>query len=66
MKTNDSKDKKFRQLSDEELEKVTGGGREIHGRSLCVIAQCPPGEQLDTTLDPCQCVPMPNTVRRLR
>ena len=27
MKTNDSKDKKFRQLSDEELEKVTGGTR---------------------------------------
>ena len=26
MKTNDSKEKQFRQLSDEELEKVNGGG----------------------------------------
>ena len=26
MKTNDSKEKKFRQLSDEELKNVTGGG----------------------------------------
>ena len=29
MKTNDSKEKQFRQLSDEELEKVTGGTIDI-------------------------------------
>ena len=31
MKTSDAKEKKFRQLSDEELEKVTGGARGLTG-----------------------------------
>ena len=41
MKTNDSKEKQFRQLSDEELEKVTGGivvlapGKQFTDIELC-------------------------------
>ena len=62
MKSQEPKEKKqFRELSDEELKNVTGGERIITidlgelARS-CSITSCPPGYQLDLSLEPCQCV----------
>lgn len=54
MKTNDSKGKLFRQLSDEELEKVTGGGPKnisaffggaIGGALFISMLKCPDSEK---------------------
>ena len=71
MKSQDSQEKKFRQLSDQELEKVTGGVK-IPGSSrvtvICLESDggCPVGEIYTSVDGKCQCVPMPNTVRRVR
>ena len=61
MKTNDSKGKQFRQLSDEELEKVNGGAIEwIHGGNCnLVINPCEPGMHKNP-MNNCQCEPVPN------
>ena len=59
----DSQEKKFRQLSDEELEKVNGGG---YGKELVWIRcddftnPCEPG-MYKNPMNNCQCEPMPNT-----
>ena len=69
MKTNDSKDKKFRQLSDEELEKVNGGlFLDGHSDHVCLfsIDGCPVGEIYKYVDGKCQCVPTPNTDYRYR
>ena len=60
--------KQFRQLSDEELKNVTGGFNLLTAPleeiklvdASCKIQSCPPGYKLDRSLDPCQCVPVPN------
>ena len=61
MKTNDSKGKQFRQLSDEELEKVNGGARELIPVGNCelFINPCEPG-MVQNPIN-CQCEPVPNT-----
>ena len=60
IKTNDSKEKQFRQLSDQELEKVTGGARAVASAKGCNVKICNPGEEFDATPGICQCVPVPN------
>ena len=71
MKTNDSKEKHFKELSDEELEKVTGGVK-IPGSSrvtvICLESDggCPVGEIYKYVDGKCQCVPSPNTDYRYR
>ena len=60
MKTNDSKEKQFRQLSDQELEKGTGGARAGASAKGCNVKMCNPGEEFDATPGICQCVPVPN------
>ena len=66
MKSQESQEKKFRQLSDEELEKVNGG-MFIGGHSdhVCLIPidGCPVGEIYKYVDGKCQCVPKPNTYR---
>ena len=64
MKSQEPKDKKFRQLSDEELEKVNGG-MFLYERSsdVCISSTCNPGEEFDFTPGVCKCVPVPNTGR---
>ena len=59
MKSQEPKEKKFRQLSDEELEKVTGGM--ITHATVCdeLTNPCEPGMRKNPIN--CQCVPMPNT-----
>ena len=54
-----AKDKKFRQLSDEELKKVNGGAIGVIFAG-CKAKICNPGEEFDTTPGICQCVPVPN------
>ena len=55
MKTNDSKGKLFRQLSDEELEKVTGGSLNARPAMGCDFAKCPElGKETDT--ETCECI----------
>ena len=60
-----AKEKKhFKELSEEELEKVTGrfnlyiAPLEKIGlvKAECKSQSCPPGYQLDRSLEPCQCV----------
>ena len=66
MKSQEPQEKKFRQLSDQELEKVTGGVR-IPGSSqvtlICLESDegCPVGEISKYVDGKCQCVPVPNT-----
>ena len=62
MKTTDAKEKTFRQLSDEELEKVNGGARELIPVGNCnsVINPCEPGMRKNP-MNNCQCEPVPNT-----
>ena len=60
MKSQEPQEKKFRQLSDEELEKVNGGARGV-GFAGCNVKICNPGEKFDATPGICQCVPVPNT-----
>ena len=62
MKSQDSQEKKFRQLSDQELEKVNGGG--YPGKTHATVCDeltnpCEPGMRKNPIN--CQCVPMPNT-----
>ena len=60
--------KQFTELSDEELKNVTGGfnlqiaPQEEIGlvKAGCSIQSCDPGYKLDRSLEPCQCVPVPN------
>ena len=54
MKSQEPQEKKFRQLSDEELEKVNGGGS-MFGGSGCDIEKCP---KLGKETDPltCECI----------
>ena len=65
MKTNDSKEKQFRQLSDEELEKVNGGAGSIGmvKKAFCNLSfeGCQVGEIYTYVDGKCQCVPVPNT-----
>ena len=65
MKSQEPQEKKFRQLSDEELEKVNGGG--YPGKRIGVFIRC---DDLTNPCDAgmhknpnnnCQCEPMPNT-----
>ena len=65
MKTTDAKEKTFRQLSDEELEKVNGGARELIPVGNCelFINPCEPG-MYKNPMNNCQCEPMPNTIFR--
>ena len=58
MDTNENK--KLTELTEEELKIVTGDAIIRGYQRTCDINQCPPGERLDTTLEPCQCVPVPN------
>ena len=57
-------EKQLRELSDEELEKVTGGAIGwIHGGNCnSVINPCEPG-MVQNPIN-CQCEPMPNTIAR--
>ena len=66
MKSQEPQEKKFRELSDQELEKVTGGAIGwIHGEDCnLVINPCDAGMRKNPIN--CQCEPMPNTVRRAR
>lgn len=63
-----AKDKKFRELSDEELEKVNGGVGSIEMVKMPVCNHsfdgCPVGEIYTYVDGNCQCVPKPNTVYR--
>ena len=60
--------KQFTELSDEDLKNVIGGFNlqiaplEEIGlvKAECRSQSCPPGYQLDRSLEPCQCVPVPN------
>ena len=64
MKTNDSKEKQFRQLSDEELEKVNGGAYPwILIRCDDWTNPCDAGMHKNPNNN-CQCEPMPNTDHR--
>ena len=65
MKSQESQEKKFRQLSDEELEQVNGGGRPPLVRIACDDFRnpCEPG-MWKNPMNNCQCEPMPNTERR--
>ena len=59
-----AKEKKFRQLSDEELEKVNGGlFLGLHSDHVCLfsIDGCSVGEIYTYVDGKCQCVPKPNT-----
>ena len=64
MKSQEPQEKKFRQLSDEELEKVNGGARELipGGNCKLFINPCEPG-MVQNPIN-CQCVPVPNTIAR--
>ena len=55
MKSQESQEKKFRQLSDEELEKVTGGARLPGATGGCDITKC---IELGKEMDPetCECI----------
>ena len=67
MKSQDSQEKKFRQLSDEELEKVNGGmfiDKITNHVCLFSIDGCPVGEIYTYVDGKCQCEPKPNTERR--
>ena len=60
MKTTDSEEKKFRELSEEELEKVNGGARQIKllddiGNTF-VIKKCPVSCDAGYHLEDCKCV----------
>ena len=70
MKSQEPKDKKFRQLSDEELEKVNGGVGSIvmAKQAFCNLSfgGCPVGEIYTYVDGKCQCVPMPNTFPKSR
>ena len=61
MKSQEPQEKKFRQLSDEELEKVNGG-RPPLVRIVCdeLTNPCEPG-MYKNPMNNCQCEPMPNT-----
>ena len=65
MKSQEPQEKKFRQLSDEELEKVNGG---VYGKELVFIRcddltnPCDAGMHKNPNNN-CQCEPMPNTYR---
>ena len=65
MKTNDSKEKQFRQLSDQELEKVNGGAGSIGmvKKAFCNLSfeGCQVREIYTYVVGKCQCVPVPNT-----
>ena len=55
--------KQFRQLSDEELEKVNGGmflDKKTNNVCLIPIDGCPVGEIYTSVDGKCQCVPVPN------
>ena len=70
MKSQEPQEKKFRQLSDDELEKVNGGAGSIGMVKMTFCNHsfegCPVGEIYKSVDGKCQCVPMPNTVRRAR
>ena len=55
MKSQESQEKKFRQLSDEELEKVNGGGCMAIPAQFCSTTKC---SKLGKKMDPetCQCI----------
>ena len=57
--------KQFRELSDEELEKVNGGATGwIHGGDCNLVTNpCEPG-MWQNPMNNCQCEPKPNTVYR--
>ena len=64
MKTNDSKKKQFRQLSDQELEKVNGGAYSWNCIGLLIKCNeltnpCDAGMHKNPNNN-CQCEPMPN------
>ena len=66
MKSQEPQEKKFRQLSDEELEKVNGGmfiDKKTNNVCLITIDGCPVGEIYKYVDGKCQCVPKPNTYR---
>ena len=55
MKTTDSEEKKFRQLLDEGLEKVNGGGCMAILTPFCDVTKCPElGKKTD--LLTCECI----------
>ena len=55
MKSQEPQEKKFRQLSDEELEKVNGGSVHAKLTSFCDVTKC---IELGKETDPetCQCI----------
>ena len=57
MDTNENK--QLTELSDEELEKVSGGAIGVIFAG-CKAKICNPGEKFDATSGICQCVPVPN------
>ena len=70
MESQEPQEKKFKQLSDEELEKVNGGAGFIRmaTQAFCNLSfqGCPAGEIYKSVDGKCQCVPMPNTDYRYR
>ena len=63
MKSQEPQEKKFRKLSDEELEKVTGGMTPCATMCDESTNPCDAGMHKNP-MNNCQCEPMPNTIAR--